>query len=232
MTTPTVRRKPLPFMGGDHLTGPTVQDADEDGLPDKLELNRPIERAERRSPAQYPRHGSCSRWRRPQRIHQGSLRGSRLHDAALTTSWAGRAPWRPIPICLTPAALKLIGDALWCAGVVPCDASALNPSNRVRVHFDVGTAYPGLFGRRPDLRLRRALHHSTAQAWPRGRAHSRIDLRTSTGLPVPGVSGHGELEDGFDLIGMRRLASMAKHLTHRRRKPTQRAACLDRGLRR
>ena len=46
----------------------------------------------------------------------------------------------------TPAALKLVGDALWCAGVVPCDASVLNPSNRVRVHFDVGTDYPTYSG--------------------------------------------------------------------------------------
>ena len=49
----------------------------------------------------------------------------------------------------TPAALKMIGDALWCAGVVPCDASVLNPSNRVRVHFDVGTAYPSYEGGDP-----------------------------------------------------------------------------------
>jgi len=44
----------------------------------------------------------------------------------------------------TPAALKMVGDAFWCGGVAGCDASALSSPNLngVHVHFDVGNAYP------------------------------------------------------------------------------------------
>jgi hypothetical protein len=42
----------------------------------------------------------------------------------------------------TPAALKMVGDALWCAGTVGCQASITTPSNRIHAHFDVGNGFP------------------------------------------------------------------------------------------
>ena len=54
----------------------------------------------------------------------------------------GDVPMDPHTHRPTPEALKMVGDAFWCAGAVPCDASTEEPANRIHVHFDVGDAYP------------------------------------------------------------------------------------------
>ena len=123
----------------------TVQDADEDGLLDKLELSTAVlKEPNGEAPAQYPRHGSG----RPVGGPSASIKDLFVEVGFMTTDAyniaGGQGPVAAHSHRPTPAALKMIGDALWCAGVVPCDASVLNPSNRVRVHFDVGSAYPSL----------------------------------------------------------------------------------------
>ena len=63
----------------------------------------------------------------------------------------------------TPAALKMVGDTLWCGGVAGCNAAALGTpnSNGVRVHFDVGSSYPAYTG--ADLYAERYIVRTNAK---------------------------------------------------------------------
>ena len=126
----------------------------------------------------------------------------------------------------TPAALKMIGDALWCAGVVPCDASVLNPSNRVRVHFDVGIAYPSYEGGDPtDDYAERYIIRRAALA-KGGESIPETVCAPPQECQFPAYPGTVSWKTGFDLHRDAPVGPEGEALTLEE-EAEQRAACLD-----
>ena len=77
----------------------------------------------------------------------------------------------------TPAVLKMVGDAYWCAGAASCTPSSPAPSNRVQVHFDAGNGYPAM----PDTYAERYIIRGA------GAARGGESIKETACVPSPEV---------------------------------------------
>jgi hypothetical protein len=98
----------------------------------------------------------------------------------------------------TAAALKMVGDTLWCGGVAGCSAAALGTpnSNGVRVHFDVGSSYPAYTG--ADLYAERYIVRTNAKGGEEIRERFCEDDSTET-CRFPAYPGTVGWKIGFQL---------------------------------